>query len=110
VAQGIRLEIREDFLEQLERCRGGSQGYELGEDLKAELCREYARYQLVHEQVKHLEREQLLRAEQATSEAMAQVNQLRRIGIVAMARKLLIALWRYVKEGQVPERAVFKAI
>ena len=35
---------------------------------------------------------------------------MRRIGIVAMARKLLIALWRYVKEGQVPEGAVFKAI
>jgi transposase len=79
VAQGIRLEIREDFLEQLERCRGGSQGYELGEDLKAELRREYARYQLVHEQVKHLERERQLRAEQATSEAMAQVNQLRQL-------------------------------
>lgn len=205
VAQGIRLEIRADFLEQLEKCKGGSQGYELGEDLKAELRREYARYQLVHEQIKHLEREQALRAEQATSEAMTQVNQLRqlkgvgwqsswslvmeffswrdfqnarqlgacagltptpyasgelereqgiskagnrqirslmvelswlwlryqpnsaltqwfqrrfagggkrmrRIGIVALARKLLIALWRYVKEGQVPEGAVFKAI
>ena len=205
VAQGIRLAIRADFLEQLEKCQGGSQGYELGEDLKAELRREYARYQLVHEQVKQLEREQQLRAEQATSEAMALINQLRqlkgvgwqsswslvmeffswrdfqnarqlgacagltptpyasgelereqgiskagnrqirslmvelswlwlryqpnsaitqwfqrrfagggkrmrRIGIVAMARKLLIALWRYVKEGQVPEGAVFKAI
>jgi transposase len=204
VAQGIRLEIRADFLEQLEKCQGGSQGYELGEDLKAELRREYARYQLVHEQIKHLESEQALRAEQATSEAMALINQLRqlkgvgwqsswslvmeffswrdfqnarqlgacagltptpyasgelereqgiskagnrqirslmvelswlwlryqpnsaltqwfqrrfagggkrmrRIGIVAMARKLLIALWRYVKEGQVPEGAVFKA-
>ena len=37
-------------------------------------------------------------------------KRMRRIGIVAMARKLLIALWRYVKEGQVPEGAVFKAI
>jgi len=33
----------------------------------------------------------------------------RRIGIVAMARKLLIALWRYVEHGVVPEGAVFKA-
>ena len=79
VAQGIRLEIRADFLEQLAQCKGGSQGYELGEDLKAELHREYARYQLVHEQIKHLEREQALRAEQATSESMEQINQLRRL-------------------------------
>lgn len=30
----------------------------------------------------------------------------RRIGIVALARKLLIALWRYVEEGVIPEGAV----
>jgi len=33
----------------------------------------------------------------------------RKITIVAMARKLLIALWRYVTEGVVPEGAVLKA-
>lgn len=33
----------------------------------------------------------------------------RRIGIVALARKLLIALWRYVEYGVIPEGAVFKA-
>ncbi len=33
----------------------------------------------------------------------------RKITIVAMARKLLIALWRYVTEGVVPEGASFKA-
>jgi transposase len=32
----------------------------------------------------------------------------RRIGIVAVARKLLIALWRYVTTGGVPERAILK--
>jgi len=32
----------------------------------------------------------------------------RRIGIVALARKLLIALWRYVTRGIVPEGAVMK--
>jgi len=30
----------------------------------------------------------------------------RRIGIVAMARKLLVALWRYVEHGVLPEGAV----
>ena len=33
----------------------------------------------------------------------------RKITIVAMARKLLIALWRYVTEGVVPEGVVMKA-
>jgi transposase len=32
----------------------------------------------------------------------------RRIGIVAVARKLLIALWRYVTTGGVPEGAILK--
>ena len=204
VAHGIRLEIRSDFLQQLESSRGGSTDYELGADLKAEIRREYERYRMVHLQIKALEGEQQLRAEEEETGAMQQVNQLlklkgvgwqsswilvmeffswrdfrnqrqlgacagltptpyasgdsereqgiskagnrqvrslmielswlwlryqpnstltqwfqqrfagggkrmRRIGIVAMARKLLIALWRYVKEGVVPEGAVFKA-
>jgi transposase len=33
---------------------------------------------------------------------------LRRIGIVALARKLIIALWRYVQDGRVPEGAQLK--
>ena len=36
-------------------------------------------------------------------------SRMRRIGIVAMARKLLIALWHYVEHGAVPEGAKFKA-
>jgi transposase len=33
----------------------------------------------------------------------------RRIGIVALARKLLIALWRYGEQGIVPAGAVLRA-
>jgi transposase len=33
----------------------------------------------------------------------------RRIGIVAMARKLLVALWRYLETGAIPEGAELKA-
>jgi len=33
----------------------------------------------------------------------------RKIGIVALARKLLIALWRYLKFGEVPAGARMKA-
>jgi transposase len=36
-------------------------------------------------------------------------KRLRRIGIVALARKLLIALWRYVEHGEMPEGALLKA-
>jgi transposase len=36
-------------------------------------------------------------------------GRVRRIAIVALARKLLVALWRYVTQGVVPEGAVFKA-
>jgi transposase len=33
-------------------------------------------------------------------------RRLRRIGIVALARKLLIALWHYVERGEIPEGAI----
>jgi transposase len=36
-------------------------------------------------------------------------GRVRRIAIVALARKLLVALWRYVTHGIVPHGAVFKA-
>jgi transposase len=36
-------------------------------------------------------------------------KRLRRIGIVAVARKLLIALWRFLTTGLLPEGAVLKA-
>jgi len=35
-------------------------------------------------------------------------GRIRRVAIVALARKLLIALWRYVTHGEVPEGAVLK--
>jgi transposase len=35
-------------------------------------------------------------------------GRVRRIAIVAMARKLAVALWRYLETGLVPERAVLK--
>jgi transposase len=35
-------------------------------------------------------------------------GRIRRITIVAVARKLLIALWRYLETGLVPEGAILK--
>ena len=36
-------------------------------------------------------------------------KRMRRIGIVAMARKLLVSLWRYVEHGEIPAGAVLTA-
>jgi transposase len=36
-------------------------------------------------------------------------KRMRRVGIVAVARKLLIALWKYLEFGEVPEGVRFKA-
>lgn len=37
-------------------------------------------------------------------------RRVRKIGIVALARKLLIALWRYLETGEIPKGAALKAI
>ena len=34
---------------------------------------------------------------------------MRRVGIVALARRLLVALWRYLEDGMLPEGAELKA-
>ena len=36
-------------------------------------------------------------------------KRMRRVGIVALARRLAIALWRYLQDGQIPTGAQFKA-
>ena len=38
-----------------------------------------------------------------------QRGRVRRITIVALARKLLVALWRYTTQGVIPQGAAFKA-
>jgi transposase len=35
---------------------------------------------------------------------------MRRVGIVALARRLAIALWRYLENGEIPEGAVLKPV
>ena len=37
-------------------------------------------------------------------------KRLRRIGIVALARRLAIALWRYLEDGLIPDGAQLKPI
>jgi len=35
-------------------------------------------------------------------------KRMRRVGIVALARRLAIALWRYLKHGEIPQGATLK--
>ena len=35
-------------------------------------------------------------------------RRMRRVGIVALARKLLVALWKYIEQGMIPEGALLK--
>jgi transposase len=35
-------------------------------------------------------------------------KRIRKVGIAAVARRLLIALWKFVEHGEVPEGAVLK--
>jgi transposase len=42
-------------------------------------------------------------------ERFARGGRSRRIGIVALARRLLIALWRFVEHGVIPQGARLKA-
>jgi transposase len=37
-------------------------------------------------------------------------RRMRRVGIVALARRLVIALWRYLKHGEIPAGAVLKPV
>ncbi len=205
ITHGIRLERLSTFPELVRTAKAAVTGYALPSDLKAELQREYQRYELANEQIKALERLQKERAEALDKPAMRNVTQLmslkgvgwqsswilcmeffnwrdfknakqlgscagltptphdsgdsqreqgiskagnkrirrlmvelswlwlryqpdsalsqwyekrfgsggkrmRRIGIVALARKLLIALWRYLEHGVLPEGAVLKAV
>jgi len=203
IAQGVRIKVGPELLEVLDELTSPV-GYPLGEDLKAEIRREYERYRLAHEQVLELERLQKQRVEEASGGALGQIKQLlqlrsvgwvttwvltmeffawrqfrnrkelaacagltpspydsgdmertqgiskagnrrvrtllvevawlwlryqpnsalskwyqarfanggkrmRRIGIVALARKLLIALWRYLEHGEIPAGATLAA-
>jgi hypothetical protein len=44
-----------------------------------------------------------------SSRAQGAAGRIRRIAIVALARKLLVSLWRYLTQGLVPDGAALKA-
>jgi transposase len=75
VAQGVRIKFGANFVEQVEGARlwdGGA----LQADLKAELVREWERYQVVAKQVQELEALQRQRVSEGPEAALALVEQL----------------------------------
>jgi transposase len=78
VAHGIRRRVSPQLLEELEELRSPA-GYRLGEDLKAEIGREYERYRMAQEQLMGLERTQRERLEADPSGALGQVGGLLRL-------------------------------
>ncbi len=205
IAHGIRLEKMSDLPLLLPKAKAAVIGYDLPADLKAELEREYARYDLTNKHIKKLEKLQIERTEAEGVPATRNIQHLRslkgvgwqsswvlsmeffnwrefknakqvgacagltptpydsgdstreqgiskagnkrvrklmvelawlwlryqpdsklslwfqkrfgsggkrmrRIGIVALARKLLIALWRYLETGVIPEGAILKEV
>jgi transposase len=102
----------------------------LPDHLKAQVCRELDRLELLLEQIKAVEagRDVLRAAQQVAAPAPAAMlldikgigpefaaiiwsegpYRLKKTTIVALARKLLVALWKYVTAGVVIEGAVMK--
>lgn len=97
VSQGLRLEIRSDFLSQLATAKSAG-GYELGVDLQAELRREYERYRLVNDQIKALEAEQKCRVEEQDGKATKQIAQLLQLKAVGWQSSWILVMeffsWR----------------
>ena len=85
VGQGIQIEVKKYFLEEIERVRKWD-GSALPERLKPRLRREYQRLQLVEEHIKELERERveaLRHSEDASVETVRSLLRLNGIGLNA---------------------------
>jgi transposase len=91
-SQGVKLEVKDDFLEQLEAVRLWD-GHGLLDGLRGCLEREYERYQLVQEQVRQLNKARLEMIRTANTPAMEQVRQLLRIKGIGVN-----SAWLYVME------------
>jgi transposase len=103
--QGVRLAIDRHFETTLAAVQTGD-GRPFPPALRERLRREWTQLQIIEARMTTLEtaRTDALTHWFKRRFAMAG-KRTRRIGIVALARKLMIALWRYVEQGVVPEGA-----
>jgi transposase len=101
--QGIRLEARQDLLEQLEQARLWD-GSALPAELKQQLLREYERLCLLQKQIKELElqRRQVLRG--STDKAHEQVRHLQQLRAIGDNSSWLLVReffgWRHFQNGR----------
>lgn len=91
-SQGVKLEIRVDFLEQLEAVRLWD-GSELRAGLQNRLEREYQRYQLVQEQIRAINKMRRVTIRTSDTPAIEQVRQLMRLKGIGVN-----SAWVYVME------------
>jgi len=81
VAQGIRLQVRGDFLQRLDQLTLWD-GKGLAAELRDELAREYARYELGQRQIRELESRRRARLKSPGTAAERQVVQLMELGAI----------------------------
>jgi transposase len=97
VGQGIRMKVKKDFLEEIERVRKWD-GSALPERLKPRLQREYQRLQLVQKHIKELERERVEALRHSEEESVETVRNLLRLNGIGLNASWLFGMeffsWR----------------
>ena len=83
VGQGIRMRVKKNFLEEIERVRKWD-GSALPERLKPRLQREYQRLQLVQKHIKELERERVEALRYSEEESVETVRNLLRLNGIGL--------------------------
>lgn len=83
VGQGIQMQVKGNFLEEIDWVRTWD-GRELPSSLKARIQREYARLDLVQEQIKQLEKERVEAIRQSTEECVETVRSLLRLNGIGL--------------------------
>jgi transposase len=97
VGQGIQMEVKKNFLEEIERVRKWD-GTTLPERLKPRLQREYQRLQVVEKHIKELERERVDAIRHSQEESVETARNLLRLNGIGLNASWLFAMeffnWR----------------
>jgi len=97
VGQGIQMEVKKNFLEEIERVRKWD-GTTLSERLKPRLQREYQRLQVVEKHIKELERERVDAIRHSQEESVETARNLLRLNGIGLNASWLFAMeffnWR----------------
>lgn len=104
IVHGIRLDKMSDLPKLLPEAKAAVIGYQLPEDLKSELQREYERYQKVDQQIKELEKLQIKRAKLDDAPSMKKINQLMLLRAVGWQSSWVLVMeffnWRAFKNSK----------